>query len=287
MFDFMNKRPHAISQNVKSLILPSSCLVSGLNAVGGLEKVKRELITHIVMPLRHPQLFFGSPHRILQPARGVLLHGPPGTGKTMLARAVATESSVPLIALHAAALESKWYGESPKLLQEVFQTARSLLAPCIIFFDEVDGLGRARNDSDQSCVYSLKCELLRNMDGIDTDPTASVMTIACTNNIRSLDKALQRRFQRIIYVDRPNENERLDILKKIVCSDSSYSTIKKVACATDGMTGSDLESLYKRVSAYRMANVDLRRMLAKSTDSDQLAKALGKLTWNDWKNNLI
>ena len=146
---------------------------------------------------------------------------------------------VPLITLHNAALESKWWGESPKLLQEVFQEARRI-APCVVFIDEIDGMGRARSDQDQNCVYSFKCELFRNMDSLADVP---VVVVACTNCPGSLDPALRRRFQRKIEVLPPSHSDRMAILALL--PDVPESLVTEIANRTHGFTGADLTALYE------------------------------------------
>ena len=249
-----------------------------LDEVGGHEAAKAELRRSVVLPMRHPRVFYEGP-RSVRPPRGVLLHGPPGTGKTMLARAAARASGASLLALSAAALESKWYGDSPKLLQAAFRLARGELAPCILFIDEIDGVGRARQESDQSCVYSLKCELLRNVDEMDGHPVA---LLACTNCPQQLDAALRRRFQRVLEVGRPSRGERLEILRRLADGAAS-ATLERVADATDGLTGSDLAALYEDASARRMDPARLEKALARGGDGHALSRRLGPLAWRHWR----
>lgn len=248
-----------------------------LSDVGGHATVKAELINSIVIPMRNPSVFYKSGLRSVKPPSGILLHGPPGTGKTMLARAVAAESGVPMITLHSAALESKWWGDSPKLLQAVFTQARTRYAPCIIFMDEIDGLGRARSESDQSCVYSFKCEILRNMDSIQGEP---VVVVACTNCPQSLDPALSRRFQRKVEVPRPTLDERASILTALMNQEHSNSvSVREIAEKTERFTGAELSSLYEAGCSSRLMRVG-RRIETARNDRD-LVRILGPLTMED------
>lgn len=254
-----------------------------LDDVGGLPDAKRELRRWVILPMRYPDIFYGQ--TALRPSKGVLLHGPPGTGKTMLARAVASEAGVPFVSLHASALESKWFGESPKLLSATFTLARSQLAPCIVFFDEVDALGRARTETDQSCVYSMKCELLRNMDGVEAADASPVVVLACTNFLSSLDAALRRRFGRVVHVGLPDEAERLDILRTLTKSETHVAgTLAKVAAASAGMSGADLAALYGEASMSRMNRSTVEDRIADGTiaTADDLVHHLGPLSAEHW-----
>ena len=248
--------------------------------VGGHETVKAELTAAVLTPMRHPRLFYDGP-RALRPPRGILLHGPPGTGKTLLARAVANEARVPLLTVTAADLESKWWGETPKLLQAMFDAARKTYAPCLIFFDEIDGLGRARSEQDQACVYSLKCELLRHLDGLEG---AAVTVLACTNCPHSLDPALRRRFQRVLRVGRPGADDRLGVLRVLARDETDDGQLlPEVAARTEGCTGADLAALYEEASSRRLRAGTTGADLDALSDGAALLARLGPLTREHWE----
>lgn len=258
----------------------------GLQSVGGHADAKRELWRCVVLPLTRPELF-GSSAGLMPPPCGVLMHGPPGTGKTMLARATAVESEANFLAVTASTLESKWWGETPKLLEAAFKVARRH-APCIIFFDEIDGLGgRVRSDGDDSGAYTLKCELLRHMDAVHArhgeEEGGGVAVIACTNCPQRLDPALRRRFERHVHVGLPNADERLVILQRLGVDDVALAS--RVAQATSGCSGAELRALHREASSRRLDSIDPRR-LSRARTGDEVMKLLGNVSWDDWIQTL-
>ena len=181
--------------------------------IGGLEEVKRELQEAVEWPLRYPNLYKELGHTV---PKGILLHGPSGTGKTMLAKAVATESEANFISVKGPELMSKWVGESEKGVREIFRRARQA-SPCVIFFDEIDSIAPIRGGGMEGGVHSsaerMVSQLLTEMDGIQE--IHEVVVLAATNRIDMIDTALLRpgRFDKIVFVPKPDVNTRQKILE--------------------------------------------------------------------------
>lgn len=217
------------------------------NDVGGLEEIKRVLKETIEWPLKYPDLFKKAN---TNPAKGLLLTGLPGTGKTLLAKAVASESGVNFISVKGPALLSKWVGESEKGIREVFKKAKQA-SPCIIFFDEIDAIAPTRGASADSHVTErVISQLLTELDGIEE--LKGVVVLAASNRLDIIDPALLRagRFDFQLELPIPDEKTRLEIFKvhtrgKPLASDVDLKSLAKV---TEGMVGSDIEAASRRAS---------------------------------------
>ena len=222
--------------------------------VGGLDDVKQELKEAVEWPLKHPEKFekFG-----VKPPKGTLLYGVPGTGKTLLAKAVASESEANFISIKGPELLSKWVGESEQGVREVFRKAKQT-APTVIFFDEIDSIAstRSANDSDSGVTKRVVNQLLTEMDGLEE--LEDVAIIAATNRPDILDAGLMRpgRFDRHIKVDLPNEDARLSIFKvhtegMTLADDVS---LEKLAKQTDGYVGADIEAVCREAAMLTLRN---------------------------------
>jgi len=215
--------------------------------IGGLEEVKRELREVVELPLKNPDAF----RRLgIEPPKGVLLYGPPGCGKTLLAKAVANESEANFISVKGPELLSKWVGESEKAVRQIFRKARQV-APAIIFIDEIDSLFPRRGTSfDSGVTERVVSQMLTEIDGIQ--PLRDVVVIGATNRPDLVDPAVLRpgRLERLVYVGPPDLNTRFEILK-VLTKEMPLSDdvdLWKIALATERFSGADLAALVREAA---------------------------------------
>jgi transitional endoplasmic reticulum ATPase len=242
--------------------------------VGGLEEVKQHLKEAVEWPLKNPEIF--SRLGIKAP-KGILLYGPPGCGKTLLARAVATESEANFISIKGPEVFSKWVGESEKAIREVFRKAR-MAAPAVIFFDEMDSLTprRGLGFSDSGVSERVISQLLTEMDGIVT--LQDIVVIAATNRPDMVDPAVLRpgRFDRLIYVPEPDEKSRLQIFK-IYTKDMPLTKdvdVNQLSIMTKYYSGADIESLCREAAMHALRR-DVKAREVTMKDFQDAMKELG------------
>lgn len=214
-------------------IRPRSVQTVRWDDVIGLEATKQLLREAVILPRKFPGLFQGK----RRPWRGILLFGPPGTGKSYLAKALATESESTFFPISSSDVVSKWQGESQKLVRQLFENARKH-APSVVFIDEVDSIGGERNGHDTAGIVQLKTEFLIQMDGVTRDESKPVMVLGATNTPWSLDPALRRRFEKRVYVPLPDEPARTKMFATGGLSQEDCSVLAK---ETEGYSGADID----------------------------------------------
>ncbi|KAG0613299.1 hypothetical protein M758_6G092400 [Ceratodon purpureus] len=209
--------------------------------IAGLAKAKQALLEMVILPSVRSDIFQG----LRKPAKGLLLYGPPGNGKTMLAKAVASESAATFFSISASSLTSKWVGEGEKLVKALFAVAGAR-QPSVIFIDEIDSIMSARSANENEASRRLKTEFLVQFDGVMSDGNDRVIVMGATNRPEELDSAVRRRLVKRIYVPLPDAEARRALLKNLLKGDDyalQGSDLERLVRETDGYSGSDLKAL--------------------------------------------
>src|SRR5579883_2486592 len=216
--------------------------------IGGLQDVKNALTEGVEWPLRFPEIYANAK---VEPPRGVLFSGPPGSGKTLIARALANQCEASFISIKGPELLSKWVGESEKGIREIFRRAKQA-APCLVFFDEIDSLAprRSGGEIDGQVGNRVIAQLLTEMDGIEG--REGVIVLAATNRPELIDPALLRpgRFDMVVELAYPNEEERRAIFAVHTRGRplAPEITLEELAALTEGRSGADIEAICRRAS---------------------------------------
>lgn len=250
------------------LVVPDEINVNWKD-IAGLDALIQELRETVILPIQKRDLFADS--RLTQPPKGVLLHGPPGCGKTLIAKATAKEANMSFINLDVSLLTDKWYGETQKLAAAVFSLAVKL-QPCIVFIDEIESFLRTRTQHDHEATAMMKTQFMSLWDGLITDNNCTVIIMGATNRPQDLDKAIQRRMPAAFHVPMPNQAQRETILNLILRDEPVAPSIdfRRLAAATEGFSGSDLHELCRQAAVYRVR--DLAREEMAKEDSEKSAK---------------
>lgn len=220
--------------------------------IAGLEACKAALIQNVVKPNLRPDLYTG----LRAPSKGVLLYGAPGTGKTLMAKCIASACDTTFFSISASSLTSKFIGEGEKAVKALFAVA-SCLAPSVVFVDEVDSLLTSRSEGENEASRRMKTEFLVALDGANVESAEErVLIVGATNRPQEIDEAARRRFQRRLYVPMPDEKARLGLIKHLLNKDGSADMteedFQEVVAATTGYSGADLNTLCVQASMMPM-----------------------------------
>eukprot|EP00056_Hartaetosiga_gracilis_P014527 m.240792 g.240792 ORF g.240792 m.240792 type:complete len:390 (+) comp16048_c0_seq1:157-1326(+) len=228
---------------VVSDVVDPEDLAESFDEVGGLEKVVKLLHDEVVLPFNNPNLY-SSGSRLVQPPKGILLFGPPGCGKTLLARALAKECGCCFINVRPSIVYDKFVGESEKKAEAIFTLAHKL-QPSIIFIDEVDCFLRTRSTHDHETSASVKSQFMMMWDGFMLNPENKVVVVAATNRTEDVDQAILRRLTRTCSIGLPDRKQRERILRVILRHEQLGRdvAVAELARQTEGYSGADLREL--------------------------------------------
>lgn len=242
---------------VQDLVDPET-MQNSWSDVGGLDDVIQQLKETVIWPLRYSSESKDQTSRICCPPKGVLLYGPPGCGKTLLAKVTARESGARFINLQTSSLVDKWYGESQKRTAALFTLARKL-APCIIFIDEIDSFLRSRSREDHEATAMMKTQFMTFWDGLQTGKanagSGGIVIIGATNRIADIDEAILRRMPTRLFVSPPDSAMRASILYVLLRDENVepdvLTSVNDLARRCDSFSGSDLLELCRQAAMTR------------------------------------
>lgn len=261
-------------KRIRPEVIPASEIGVTFADIGALDELKESLQELVMLPLRRPDLFKGG---LLKPCRGILLFGPPGTGKTMLAKAIAREAGASFINVSMSTITSKWFGEDEKNVRALF-TLAAKVSPTIIFVDEVDSmLGQRSRAGEHEAMRKIKNEFMTHWDGLLTKAGERILVLAATNRPFDLDEAIIRRFERRIMVGLPSVENREMILKTLLAKERVDDGLdfKELATMTEGYSGSDLKNLCT-TAAYRPVRELIQQERQKDIDKKRRAEEAKK-----------
>nr|XP_029119106.1 lon protease homolog, mitochondrial isoform X3 [Elaeis guineensis] len=256
-------------KRIRPEVIPANEIGVTFDDIGALDDIKESLQELVMLPLRRPDLFKGG---LLKPCRGILLFGPPGTGKTMLAKAIANEAGASFINVSMSTITSKWFGEDEKNVRALF-TLAAKVSPTIIFVDEVDSmLGQRNRAGEHEAMRKIKNEFMTHWDGLLTKPEVRILVLAATNRPFDLDEAIIRRFERRIMVGLPSLESRELILRTLLSKEKVKEGLdyKELATMTEGYSGSDLKNLCT-TAAYRPVRELIQKERLKELETKQKA----------------
>ncbi|CAN7072045.1 unnamed protein product [Brassica oleracea var. botrytis] len=235
-------------KRIRPEVIPAKEIGVTFADIGSLDETKESLQELVMLPLRRPDLFKGG---LLKPCRGILLFGPPGTGKTMMAKAIANEAGASFINVSMSTITSKWFGEDEKNVRALF-TLAAKVSPTIIFVDEVDSmLGQRTRVGEHEAMRKIKNEFMTHWDGLMSNSGDKILVLAATNRPFDLDEAIIRRFERRIMVGLPSVESREKILRTLLSKEKTENLdFHELAQMTDGYSGSDLKN-FCTTAAYR------------------------------------
>ncbi|KCZ74920.1 hypothetical protein H311_04110, partial [Anncaliia algerae PRA109] len=232
-------------ERIKSEIIDNKQDIKWSDVVG-LELVKKNINEIVLWPMQRPDLFKG----LRGPPKGLLLFGPPGTGKTMIGKCIANEVNATFFSISSSSLTSKWVGEGEKMVRALFYLARKM-QPSVIFVDEIDSLLSQRQENENEGTRRIKTEFLVQFDGVGTDSEDKILLIGATNRPQEIDEAARRRLVKRIYVPLPEKNARMLMIRNLLHdlkNNLSESDLETVAEKTEGYSGSDMFNLCREAS---------------------------------------
>ncbi|KAJ8555824.1 hypothetical protein K7X08_013320 [Anisodus acutangulus] len=261
-------------KRIRPEVIPANEIGVTFADIGALDELKESLQELVMLPLRRPDLFKGG---LLKPCRGILLFGPPGTGKTMLAKAIAREAGASFINVSMSTITSKWFGEDEKNVRALF-TLAAKVSPTIIFVDEVDSmLGQRSRAGEHEAMRKIKNEFMTHWDGLLTKAGERILVLAATNRPFDLDEAIIRRFERRIMVGLPSVENRGMIMKTLLAKERVDEALdfKELATMTEGYSGSDLKNLCT-TAAYRPVRELIQKERLKDIEKKRRAEEAKK-----------